>query len=62
MKYNKALWSEQPISFTPYSGLLTKFRKAIIIFVISVCPIVFVSVSPRIEQLGSHWTFFKNEI
>jgi len=58
MTYNKILWSEQHTCFTPYLGLLAKFRKSTIIFVISVCPIVFVSVSLRMEQLGSHWTDF----
>jgi hypothetical protein len=32
-----------------------KLRKAIISFVMSVCP----SVSVRAEQLGSHWTDFR---
>jgi len=46
-----------------FSGTFAKFRKATVIFVISVCPSVHQSFHPsvRMEQLGSHWTDF-NEI
>ena len=37
---------------TPILGAFAKLRKATITFVVSVC------LSVRMEQLGSHWTYF----
>ena len=41
------------VFFCPFVGAFTKLRKANISFVMSVCPTV------RMEQLGSHWTDFR---
>jgi hypothetical protein len=46
------MFSELEIKLVLFLGAFEKMRKAIINFVMSVCP------SVQVEQLGSHWTDF----